>query len=53
MSKYDSFHILSDFNSETTETTMSNFCDMCHLHNLVTDPTCYKNPKKISLTSVV
>ena len=43
MSKYDIFSIVGNFNKETTETAMSNFCD---LHSFIKDPTCYKNQNK-------
>ena len=45
---YDSFLIVGDFNSEMTESAMKNFCGTYHLHNLIKDPTCYKNPDKPS-----
>ena len=44
--KYDNFLVIDDFNSNTPETTMINFCDMYHLRNLVKDPTCYENPNR-------
>ena len=41
--KFDNILILGDFNSEPREITMSEFCDIYNLHNLIKDPTCYKN----------
>ena len=42
--KYDNLLILGDLNSEIHETVMSEFCDIYNLQNLITQPTCYKNP---------
>ena len=50
--KYDNFIILGDFNSEMTETELSNFCEVYNMKNLVKEPTCYKsleNPSCIDL----
>ena len=44
MSKYDNFIILGDFNSETSENAMSEFCDTYNLKILIKEPTCFKNP---------
>ena len=43
ISKYDNFLMRDCLNLKTSETKMSNFCDMYHLHNLVKDPTCFEN----------
>ena len=51
ISKYDNFLIVRDFNLETSETVISNFCDMHHLYRLVKGPTYYKNPNKLSCIS--
>ena len=48
MKIYDNFLIVRDFNSEVTESAMENFCGTYHLHNLIKDPTCFKNPDKPS-----
>lgn len=44
---------MRDFNLETSETVMSNFCDMHHLYRLVKGPTYYKNPNKLSCNCLV
>ena len=44
MSKYDNFLLLGDFNAETHETSMNEFCSLYNLHNLIKDMTCFKNP---------
>ena len=46
MSSYCSFLVVGDLNSEISEMAMSQFCEIYNLHNLVKDPTCYKNPSK-------
>ena len=48
MKIYDNFLIVGDFNSEMTESAMENFCGTYHLHNLIKDPTYFKNPDKPS-----
>ena len=48
MKIYDNFLIAGDFNSEITESAIGNFCGTCHLHNLIKNPTCFKNPDKPS-----
>ena len=53
ISKYDNFLLLGDFYSETTEISMSEFCDTYNLQNLITDPTCYKNPLNPSLIDLI
>ena len=44
MPKFDNFLLLGDFNSEPHEFSMSEFCDTYNLQNLITEPTCFKNP---------
>ena len=53
MSQYENFLLLGDFNSEMTETPMREFCDMHNLKNLITDPTCFKNPINPSCIDVI
>ena len=42
------FRTVGDFNFEMTEFAMENFCGTYHLHNLIKDPTYFKNPDKPS-----
>ena len=35
---------IRNFNSETSETALRNFCDLYRLKNLVREPICFKNP---------
>ena len=44
LSTYDNYLLLGDFNSETQEETMKEFCDTYNLTNLIKEPTCFKNP---------
>ena len=48
MKIYEKFLIVGNFNSEMTESTMENFRGTYLLHNLIKDPTCFKNPDKPS-----
>ena len=32
---------------------MKKFCKTCHLHNLVKDPTCFKNPYKLPFIDLI
>ena len=45
---YENFLIVGNFNSEMIESAMENFRGTYHLHNLIKDPTCFKNPDKPS-----
>ena len=44
-SKYN-FINLGDFNAETSDTTISEFCATCNLKNLIKDPTYFKSLEK-------
>ena len=41
--RYDQYICIEDFDSETSETALRNFCDLYKLKNLVREPTCFKN----------
>ena len=45
---YDNFLIVRDFSSKMTEAAMENLCGPYHQHNLINDPTCFKNSDKPS-----
>ena len=53
MAKYENFLLLGDFNSEMSETAMSEFCETYNLTNLVKEPTCYKNPNNPSTIDLI
>ena len=50
---YDNIILLGDFNSEVKETSMSDFCEIYNLKNLVKDPTCFKNPHNPSCIDLI
>ena len=41
--------LLGDFNAEPTTTTVSDFCEIYNLKNIIKDKTCFKNPTWIDL----
>ena len=44
--KYDNFMLIGDFNEESTEATVSDFCEIYNLKYLIKEKTCFKNPTK-------
>ena len=40
--------LIIDFNSEITESSMHEICNLYNLNSLCNEPTCYKNPEKPS-----
>ena len=48
ISHYDNILLLGDFNSQTSENYVSDFCNIYNLSNLVKEPTCFKNPYDLS-----
>ena len=50
---YDNLLIVGDFNSEMTKSAMEKFCGTYHLHNLIKDPTCFKNTDKSSFIDLL
>ena len=47
-SRYDKYLFIGDFNLETSETALRNFCYLCKLKNLVSELTCLNNPDNLS-----
>ena len=43
---------LGDFNSETSENYLNDFCNVCNLRNTVKEPTSFKNPDNPSCTDL-
>ena len=41
--KYDNFLVFGDFNAETSNTTISEFCATCNLKNLIKECACFKS----------
>ena len=50
---YDNFILLGDLNSEISEESMREFCDIYNLNNLIKDPTCFSNPVKPSKIDII
>ena len=48
MNKYDNILFLGDFNSETSENYLNDFCNVYNLRNIVKEPICFKNPENPS-----
>ena len=46
--KYDHILLIGDFNSEISERSMHDFCNVHNLENLSNTPTCFKNPENPS-----
>ena len=44
LSSYENILILGDFNATMLDKGMHDFCQVYDLHNLIKDPTCFKNP---------
>ena len=53
MQYLDNFLLLGDFNAEINEKPMSAFCDTYNLKNIVTGPTCFKNPTNPSSVDLI
>ena len=50
---YDNILILGDFNSQTDENIMNEFCQTYNLKNLINEPTCFKNPLNPNTIGVI
>ena len=48
MNKYDNILFLGDFNSETSENYLNDFCNAYNLRKMVKEETCFKNPENPS-----
>ena len=44
LTNYDNLFLMGDFNSESTEKELVDFCETYNLCNIMKKPTCYKNP---------
>ena len=53
MCKFDNLLLLGDFNSEIKEKSMSEFCDIYNLQNLIKQPTCFKSTQNPSSIDVI
>ena len=53
ISTYENFILIGDFNAESSECSLCEFCDVYNLENLIDEPTCYKNPNNPSSIDVI
>ena len=51
--RLENFIIMGDFNSEAHENAMKEFCNTYNLKNLISKPTCFKNPLNPSSIDVI
>ena len=52
-SRYDKYLCIGDFNLETSVTVLRNFYDLYKQKNLVSEPTCFKNPDNPSCIDLI
>ena len=53
MNNYENLILIGDFNAVNSDLSLTEFCEMYKLKNLITDPTCYKSPTNPSLIDVI
>ena len=46
---YENLVLHGDFNAVDSDLSLTDFCELYNLKNLITEPTCYKNPNNPSL----
>ena len=50
---YENLILLGDFNAVDSDLSLTDFCELYNLKNLITEPTCYKNPNNPSLVDII
>ena len=53
MVNYENMILLGDLNVSSAEHSMKDFCQMYKFHNLINEPTCYKNANNPSYIDVI
>ena len=53
LNRCDNLLLLGDFNLQTNEPAMKEFCKSYNLSSLINEPTCYKNPKHPSIIDLI
>ena len=53
MIKYDHILLIGDFNSEISERSMHDFCNVYNLESLSNTPICFKNPENPSYINLL
>ena len=51
--KYDNIILMGDFNVESADTVVSNFCEIYNLINIIREKTCFKNPNNPSCIDLI
>ena len=51
--KYENYVFIGDFNVNTSDSSMKEFCSLNGLENLINEPTCYKNSKKSTCINLI
>ena len=46
--RYEHFLIMGDFNAYVCDPSMTSFCTLFRLKNIMKEPTCYRNPENSS-----
>ena len=52
-SLFENVIVVGNFNIEADNNEILNFCDTFYFANLVEEPTCYKNPDKLSYIDLI
>ena len=52
-SQYENIILLEDFNCECKEGTLSIFCEVHNLKNLINEPVCFKNSEKPIIVDLI
>ena len=53
MINYENLILLGDFNAVDSYLSLTDFCEMYTLKNLIIEPTCYKNPNNPSVIDII
>ena len=53
LNNYENLILHGDFNAIDTDLSLTDFCELYNLKNLITEPTCYKNPNNPSLADII
>ena len=50
---YENIMLIVDFNAEISDSHMNSFCVIYHLKSLIKEPSCYKNPEKLTCIDLI
>ena len=51
--KYENYVFIGDFNVNTSDSSMKEFCSLNRLKNLINKPTCYENSEKPTCINLI